>query len=1120
MTQAPEKPIVQQQERVTVKTPPPVVPQKPSPLAQWFYNLPIGTKLLFIILFGQVVSIGGLLGAGYYEIVRTSREQLVRQSQSELEALRTSYEIKINQMGFGFRGQSDNRAIMDAALTVLKGEPLSPEQKAMVKEILANEVKAREIEYATLVGTDKRIIVNANRDRSGETFDPNGLVSEVLRNPRQIKTSELVSGLELQKESPPVLYKVINPQEKALIRYVVTPVFNPNNPQEIIGVLVAGDVVNGKRIIVSRAASQFEESYSAIYQVEGDNLQLAVAAHQTHPEEEEEGLAEEAPLRQAIKQPGEKISFRGQLGDHEETYTLTAEAITNSQGQPVAVLVHGTSELFLQKVLAGALGLSLRVTLLLILFNLVLIILVIRSIIRRIRRLEGTATEFARGNHSLRAEILGEDEIGSLAKTFNQLADSIQANEAVLVLDAVKANLLQEITGTPVVTEEDVNNVFNKTLPKVKEILRVDRLVIYRFKPGWSGYISNEAGDEDLPSAVTEELNDPCIPPTLRQAYLNGRVMATEDVYKAGFAPEHEALMHRLQIKSNLVVPIYSQGQLFALLIAHHCRKHHKWEENEISFLGQVALRYGVILDRVNLLKTQIQAATRAEQLKEITVALAQATTPQQVLEKVVVALRQALNCDRALVYRLEEDFQQGQVIAESVQPPYASALQAIIRDPCFAKRPIVEKYLNGEVTAIADVYKADLNPCYRAQLESLQVKASLVAPILVHAQLHGLLVTHQCSRPREWEEAEIKFFTQVAIQVGFALERVELLERQARAEQEQREAKERIQKRALELLMQVEPVSKGDLTIRATVTDDEIGTIADSYNATIESLRQIVAQVQGAALEVARTTVANQGEINLLRQEVTQQLENIKQALETVAAMTASSKGVVETAQQAEEVLLVAQDTVQQGDQAMDKTVKAIMEVRATVQQAAGQMRKLGQTIENISKVVSLISKFAAQTHMLALKASIEAARAGEQGQGFAVIADEVRSLASQSATATADIEKLVTEILSETKVALNSVEESSDLVVEGSKLVEQTRQSLNQITAATVQISELVEKIALAAYNQSENSEQVSATISEVARVAQKTNESVTQVSQSFARLQELARKLEANVARFKIS
>lgn len=136
----------------------------------------------------------------------------------------------------------------------------------------------------------------------------------------------------------------------------------------------------------------------------------------------------------------------------------------------------------------------------------------------------------------------------------------------------------------------------------------------------------------------------------------------------------------------------------------------------------------------------------------------------------------------------------------------------------------------------------------------------------------------------------------------------------------------------------------------------------------------------------------------------------------------------------------------------------------------------------------MSLIGRFAAQTHLLALKASIEAARAGEQGQGFAVIADEVRALATQSAQATADIDKLVTDILSETKVVVTSMEEGNELVVEGSKLVEETRQSLNQITAATVQINELVEAIAAAAFEQSENSEEVSITMGDVAKVAEK--------------------------------
>ncbi|NJL84137.1 MAG: methyl-accepting chemotaxis protein [Chloroflexaceae bacterium] len=94
---------------------------------------------------------------------------------------------------------------------------------------------------------------------------------------------------------------------------------------------------------------------------------------------------------------------------------------------------------------------------------------------------------------------------------------------------------------------------------------------------------------------------------------------------------------------------------------------------------------------------------------------------------------------------------------------------------------------------------------------------------------------------------------------MGLALERAELVERQRQSEAEQRAAKEELQRRALELLLQVDPVGKGDLTIRASVTADEIGTIADSYNATIENLRKLVTQVKTAATQVAGTTSANE---------------------------------------------------------------------------------------------------------------------------------------------------------------------------------------------------------------------------------------------------------------------
>ena len=100
------------------------------------------------------------------------------------------------------------------------------------------------------------------------------------------------------------------------------------------------------------------------------------------------------------------------------------------------------------------------------------------------------------------------------------------------------------------------------------------------------------------------------------------------------------------------------------------------------------------------------------------------------------------------------------------------------------------------------------------------------MAPIIQKGQLLGLFIAHQCSGPRHWEPSEISFFSQVAAQVGFALERAELLEQQQKSEEEQRQAKEQLQRRALELLMEVDPVSQGDLTIRAKVTEDEIKMI------------------------------------------------------------------------------------------------------------------------------------------------------------------------------------------------------------------------------------------------------------------------------------------------------
>ena len=202
-----------------------------------------------------------------------------------------------------------------------------------------------------------------------------------------------------------------------------------------------------------------------------------------------------------------------------------------------------------------------------------------------------------------------------------------------------------------------------------------------------------------------------------------------------------------------------------------------------------------------------------------------------------------------------------------------------------------------------------------------------------------------------------------------------------------------------------------------------------------------------------------------------------------------------------------------------MNRTVDGILAIRETVAATAKQVKRLGESSQKISKVVNLIGSFADQTNLLALNAAIEAAHAGEEGRGFAVVADEVRSLARQSAEATAEIADLVASIQSETNEVVNAMEAGTEQVVAGTRLVDETRRSLNQITAASAQISELVEAITAAAVEQSQTSQSVTQTMAQVAAIADKTSSEASNVATTFKDLLAVAQSLQDTVRQFKV-
>lgn len=353
---------------------------------------------------------------------------------------------------------------------------------------------------------------------------------------------------------------------------------------------------------------------------------------------------------------------------------------------------------------------------------------------------------------------------------------------------------------------------------------------------------------------------------------------------------------------------------------------------------------------------------------------------------------------------------------------------------------------------------------------------------------------------------------------------RIDAARQEARAEADtraniQQQEKEKLQTRALQLLMEVDPISKGDLTVRARVTDDEIGTLADSYNSTVQSLRQIVVQVQSTAQQVVDTTGLNESLVQSLSQEALRQADEVAIALRRIQEMSLSIQTVADNAQQAEDVVKKASVTINDGDVAMNLTVEGILMIRNTVLETSEKVKRLGEASQNIFRVVKLVSSFAEQTNLLALNASIEAARAGAQGRGFAVVADEIQSLAQQSAEATAEITDLVTEIQTGTNEVVLAMATGTTQVDKGTKLVEEARRNLTQISLASVQISSLVEAIAQATVEQTKTSAVVSDTIEDVAAIAMKTSTDTDRVSQAFKDLLEVAQKLQTSAGQFKV-
>ncbi|WP_312960381.1 methyl-accepting chemotaxis protein [Stutzerimonas nitrititolerans] len=311
----------------------------------------------------------------------------------------------------------------------------------------------------------------------------------------------------------------------------------------------------------------------------------------------------------------------------------------------------------------------------------------------------------------------------------------------------------------------------------------------------------------------------------------------------------------------------------------------------------------------------------------------------------------------------------------------------------------------------------------------------------------------------------------------------------------------------------------EGDLTRRLEERGrNEVAELGQAFNQFAEKVRRLVSEVAGSTSQVAAAAEEMSAITDEFNRDVAQQRHEIEQVATAMNEMTATVQDVARNAAQAAESAQAADREAQQGQQVVHETVSSIESVSVEVEHTASAIQRLEADSQSISAVLEVIRGVAEQTNLLALNAAIEAARAGEQGRGFAVVADEVRTLASRTQQSTLEIQQVIEQLQSGARNAAEVMHRGRAQVDSSVLQAQQAGSSLTSITSAVASISDMNVQIASAAEQQSAVSDEISQNVVNINQVADRVTEAAGQTAQASSQLAHLAAGLQSLVGQFK--
>ena len=336
---------------------------------------------------------------------------------------------------------------------------------------------------------------------------------------------------------------------------------------------------------------------------------------------------------------------------------------------------------------------------------------------------------------------------------------------------------------------------------------------------------------------------------------------------------------------------------------------------------------------------------------------------------------------------------------------------------------------------------------------------------------------------------------------------------------QAQVEFNKRNQDAILRLLDEISSLGEGDLTVKASVTEDMTGAIADAMNYAVDELRHLVTTINDTSVKMSAATQETQTTALKLADAAEHQADQITSASGRINDIAGSIEQVSRNSSESADVAQRSVVIAAEGSEVVRQTIQGMDQIRDQIQETSKRIKRLGESSQEIGSIVELINDISEQTNILALNAAVQAASAGEAGRGFAVVADEVQHLAERTSGATRRIEGLVQAIQADTNEAVNSMEQTTAEVVSGARLAEDAGTALTEIERVSNALNNLIKNISVAANQQAGAAADITNTMGVIQQITVQTSKGASQTAESIGRLTELAGDLRRSVADFKL-